>query len=339
MDQYEQLNDALHQVWQLQPDSAYNRQLLAAARELYSAFQKAIDEAESLRQAHQQAVEREYSLEQTLQALLGKAFSPAHPLANSEAITPHSLTIRCLGAFHVFYRDRLITDWNGLKGLAVLKYLVSQRGRPVNKDVLMEAIWPESGPETARRNLHQAVYSLRQTLRSNDATFQHIEFYNDYYRINSELDLWIDFVAFEQLAQEGQQLMAAGRMEAAAQSYARAEALYQGDFFEGDLYEAWTAPQREQLRRLYLDITSWRLEQLVERKEFAAASLLAQKLLAQDSCHEQAHRCLMMVYAAQGQRHLAVRQYLACVQLLRTELDLTPSAETTALYRQIVESA
>jgi DNA-binding SARP family transcriptional activator len=101
------------------------------------------------------------------------------------------------------------------------------------------------------------------------------------------------------------------------------------------LYEEWAVAQREQLRLLYLKVASWLTEQYVKREEFTATIGLSQKILAQDACYEQAHRCLMIAYAAQGQRHLAVRQYLTCVRALRTELDLSPSPETTALYRQI----
>jgi DNA-binding SARP family transcriptional activator len=44
----------------------------------------------------------------------------------------------------------------------------------------------------------------------------------------------------------------------------------------------------------------------------------------------------MQCYLVQGQRHLAVRQYQACVQSLKDELDIGPSEETIVLYRRIV---
>jgi DNA-binding SARP family transcriptional activator len=43
----------------------------------------------------------------------------------------------------------------------------------------------------------------------------------------------------------------------------------------------------------------------------------------------------MRCYLAQGQRHLAIRQYQSCVEVLKQELDLTPSEETLALYQRI----
>lgn len=48
-------------------------------------------------------------------------------------------------------------------------------------------------------------------------------------------------------------------------------------------------------------------------------------LLAQDSVDEPVHRELMHVYAEAGQRHEALRQYQACVDVLADELDAPPS--------------
>jgi hypothetical protein len=43
----------------------------------------------------------------------------------------------------------------------------------------------------------------------------------------------------------------------------------------------------------------------------------------------------MRCYLAQGQRHLARSQYQICVQALKTQLDLPPSPETQAIFREI----
>ena len=63
------------------------------------------------------------------------------------------------------------------------------------------------------------------------------------------------------------------------------------------------------------------------------------KLVMEDNCYEEAHRRLMECYLAQGQRHLAVRQYQTCAETLREELDLAPSEETVTLYRHITTIA
>jgi DNA-binding SARP family transcriptional activator len=87
---------------------------------------------------------------------------------------------------------------------------------------------------------------------------------------------------------------------------------------------------------MYLDIADRLSEYYFQQGEHAAAVTLCQKILAQDNCHEQAHRRLMECYQIQGQRRLAVRQYQLCVQTLKTELDVPPSMETQTLYEKIM---
>ena len=286
-----------------------------------------------------------------LQSLLGRsadtfsaAAGPADPdsaigAVHEQPVVAEStvpwLAFYCLGPFSVYQNDRQISEWNGLKGLKILKYLVAQGGKPVAKDVLMEVLWPDGDPEAVRRNLHQAIYSLRQTLRRDEPDFQHIPFQHDAYHFNSAMSIWIDFVQFERYLQAGQQHEVAGRIDEAMDAYGIAEELYQGDFLEDDPYEDWAVGQRELLRSSYLRIADRLAANLVERKEYTAATVVAQKALTHDPYYEAAHRRLMQCYIAQRQRHLAVRQYHTCARLLADELDLTPAAETVELYRQL----
>ena len=55
----------------------------------------------------------------------------------------------------------------------------------------MELLWPEIDPEVGRRNLHQAVYSLRRTLRSASPA-QHIVFDNECYPASTPSSRCVD---------------------------------------------------------------------------------------------------------------------------------------------------
>jgi DNA-binding SARP family transcriptional activator len=44
----------------------------------------------------------------------------------------------------------------------------------------------------------------------------------------------------------------------------------------------------------------------------------------------------MQCYYRQGDRAAAIRQYQVCAEVLREELGLSPSAETEALYVEII---
>ena len=246
-----------------------------------------------------------------------------------------SLVIYCLGPFRVYQNNELITEWNGFMGQKILKYMVAQRVKPVPKEVLMDVMWADVGQEAARRNLHQAIYSLRQTLRRREPNLQHILFENDRYLLNPAIDFWIDFLQFEKYAQDGQRLEAAGVTEKAFDLYGIAEGLYQGTFLEEDLYEEWANSQRDHLLNLYLEITDRLSEHFRILRNNVAAISLCQKVLRHEPCFEPAHRRLMQCYVAQGQRYLAMRQYQTCVQVMMDELNLNPSEETETLFQRI----
>ena len=265
---------------------------------------------------------------------LESVLTRADPVEDSDT-KPVTLVVYCLGPFRVYQNNELITEWSGFTGQKILKYLVTQRGKPVPKEMLMTTMWAEVGQEAARRNLHQAIYSLRQTLRRREPNLQHILFENDCYLLNPAMGLWIDFLEFEKNAQNGLRLEAAGQYEEAFEAYGVAEGLYQGTYLEEDLYEEWTNSQRDYLLNLYLDITGRLSEYFWSRHNNVATIALCQKALGHDPCFEEAHRQLMQCYLAQGQRHLAMRQYQTCVQIMKEELGLNPSAETEALLQRI----
>lgn len=250
-----------------------------------------------------------------------------------------SLGIYCLGAFRVFHDGVLIEEWSSLKGLAVFKYLVAHHGRKVTRETLMDVFWPEADAVAARRNLHQAIYSLRKALREHGGDRQYILSHENCYEFNPAVALWVDAEEFESHLRNARRCESAARLEDAMREYGVAESLYQGRFMEDDLYADWAESQRQYLEQAYLEIASHLSTLYFERGAPTAAVTLCQKVLNVDPCYENAHRQLMQCYLAQGQRYLAVRQFHLCDAALRSRSGLTPSEETIALYRRIAHAS
>src|SRR5262245_60683438 len=207
-----------------------------------------------------------------------------------------SLAVYCLGPFRVFRNDQMIGAWPGSKGRSIFKYLIKHRQTPISKEVLMDVFWPDADVENARRNLHQAIYSLRQTLRQVQPDFQVILFESDHYQINPGLSLWLDFEEFERRVKAGRRLESVGKTAEAMAEYIRAEELYRGDFLEEDLYEDWSSLQRERIRAEYLDLADRLSAHYAQQGDHVAAISLCRKILEKDNCHENAHRRLMHCY-------------------------------------------
>jgi DNA-binding SARP family transcriptional activator len=253
-------------------------------------------------------------------------------------ITPQqrlpSLAIFCLGPLRVIQKEKEITEWTSFKARDIFKYLAARPETQVPKDILIDVFWPEADIRAARRNLHQAIYSLRQTLRGEQPEFHHVWFENERYFLNPQMDIWLDYKEFERYVVAGQKMEKVGNIDEAMGHYETAVELYQGDFLEDDLYEDWPVIQRQNLLTQFLSVSDRLVELYLEKGQYAAAAPLCQKILSKDRTYETAHRQLMQCYLAQGLRHLAVRQYQTCVRTLREELAIQPSNETAALYKQ-----
>ncbi len=247
-----------------------------------------------------------------------------------------AMIVYCLGRFEVFQGEQLVEGWSGQKAQSVFKYLLLHRRHRVPKDVLFELFWAGHSAEASRRNLHQAIYSLRHTLRAHRPDSRYVLFEDECYLLNPEVEIWIDAEEFDERVAAGRRLEELGRHAEAMAEYARAEGLYRGPLLEECLYEDWVSVERERLKGVYRELAGRLAEHYVNRDHLGAAAAMSQKALMVDRCDEEAHRRLMRCYAAQGQPHLASRQYLVCAEALREDFAMSPSPETIALHDRLI---
>jgi len=262
--------------------------------------------------------------------------SPLQVLPSTPAVdAPDEVHARMFGTFVIELAGEEVGSWRGTKARSVLRYLVAHRERPVAKELLQEVLWPEIEPDVGRRNLHQAVYTLRQTLRRFEATSNLVLFEHDCYFLNPEIPLWCDVEAFEAGCVTGRRHEEAGRTLDAADAYRTCIGLYTGDFLEDASYDEWTMVQRNGLRMAFVEVAHRLGDLLMRRGATDEAIEVSQRLLSVDPADEAAHRRIMSCQHARGQRGLALRQYQACVDAVRLQYSLPPSSETAALLELI----
>lgn len=253
----------------------------------------------------------------------------AKPVDKSE------LAVYALGSFRLFINGRQVEKWWGNKGRSLLKYFLANRDRPIHRDILMDMFWGEDEPEAARRNLHQAIYSLRRSLQTDESIPPIILFEDNMYFINPQIEVWSDFESFLQLYYQAKQLDNQGQRRIAIESFEAAASIYSGDFMGEDLYEAWPFLLRENLKLAYLDLLDEISQHYLAQKNFPLAILYCRQILEEDNCREDIHRRLMRAYMSQGQRHLAINQYFRCEEALLEELDVEPMPATVMLFQEI----
>jgi DNA-binding SARP family transcriptional activator len=228
-----------------------------------------------------------------------------------------------------------ISSWPSGKGKAILKFIVVNYPQPISKEVLMDTLWRDADPVSARNNLYVAIYGLRQAFKAVLPGFNPVLFEDNRYSLNPEMSVWLDVEEFLRLYQNGQELELSGKLEQTIQVYESAANLYQGDFLADDLYEEWPIHTRERLRITYLD-TLDRLSRIhFNQGQYLACVNLCHLILSRDNCREDAHRRLMRCYSRQGQHQLALSQFQSCVEALRGEMDVDPEPVTKQLAERI----
>jgi DNA-binding SARP family transcriptional activator len=107
----------------------------------------------------------------------------------------------------------------------------------------------------------------------------------------------------------------------------------------GDWYEDWVLVEREHFRQLRLHALERLAVELAGVRQFGRAAETALAAIASDPLRESAHRALISVHLAQGNRGEAIRQYCIYRRLMRDELDLEPSRQMDELIGQVPPAA
>ncbi len=180
------------------------------------------------------------------EAVLG-AIEEVAPQANPSARS--GLRAHFFGHFEMFCDDEAVPLGRNGKALAILKYLLAHRSRPVSQDHLMGWLWPESNLKKARWSLNSAIHGLRKLLSEcpASASVNFILLEEGYYRLCPTIRVATDVDEFDKHYEQGRRLEKEGRTQEAAAEYDGALELYRGDYLIEDLYEDWTMVERERL--------------------------------------------------------------------------------------------
>jgi DNA-binding SARP family transcriptional activator len=222
------------------------------------------------------------------------------------------------------------------RSLLALAYLALAPSRRCARETLAEALWPEAGRETLRRNFHPVISLARQSLRrATGAEHDFVVQTGGVYALDDRVQWTIDVAQREARIQRGDAAAAAGDRAAAIAEWSAAWRLYRGALLLG-ADAPWADDLRERLRDGHLGLLRRLAETLAAEDRGAEAMDVFRAVLVEDPLQESAHLALMEVYARQGRRDLVRRQYERLCDLLRAELGSEPLLRTTLEYHTLM---
>lgn len=223
-----------------------------------------------------------------------------------------AVEIRTLGGFAVLRAGEPVphTEWQSKKARDLLKILVSRRGHPVTRELLMEALWPDQSPDKLAGRLSVALTTVRTVLDPEKKLDREHFVIGD--KGTVRLDLAHLVVDVERFLVDAQSALAARRESPSPEATERlelVEALYAGDFLEEDAYEDWPVPLREEALAMYIGVARALAEDAGDGGDAAAATKFFLRILERDRYDEHAHLGLVSALVTAGRHGEAQRFY------------------------------
>ena len=221
---------------------------------------------------------------------------------------------------------------------AVLGCLLVQAGETVSTDRLIDALWGDRPPATAKTVIQGHVLHLRRlldparpkgdqggVLRTHASGYQLVV-----------ADGALDSAQFEQLLARGREALAAGRQDRAAGLLREALSLWRGPAF-GDLaYETWARAEAERLDELRLACLEERFAADLARGLDAELVGEVEALVAEHPLRERFRAQLMLALYRSGRQADALAAFREARRTLVDELGLEPGLELQELNRQVL---
>lgn len=232
------------------------------------------------------------------------------------------LRIKLLGGYKVRDDKTGEVALPARKAQALLAYLALSAGQWHGRDRLAGLLWSNRPEARSRHSLRQALASIRNL--GEGLGINLVETDGDRVKL-PEGAAETDVVAFRALGDDDP---------------IGAANLYTGDLLDGftapDVgFQDWLTGERAGLRETACETFERAASQAANHGDLRKAVELAKRLVGLDPYRESSHRQLMELHVAAGDRAEAIRQYLDCERLLRSELDVAPAQETIDLMEKI----
>jgi DNA-binding SARP family transcriptional activator/type II secretory pathway predicted ATPase ExeA len=247
---------------------------------------------------------------------------------------PPSRTITLFGGFSLRRGNWTVDEraWGRPTTARLVRVLLTQRGGLMPEEELLEALWPDKPPKSARSSIQVAVSRARAVLDVAGAEQSVIQYRERAYRLVLDDRDQVDTELF--IATATAALASTGATQ--LRLLDTAVALWSGEPMPEERYSDWAKAWRDDLAGRYARVLTTLADLRGRAGDHAAAANAAGRLVALDPFDEGAQRLLITALARSGNRARALRQYLACRKQLVDELGIEPSEQTRELQRRVL---
>ncbi|MGN9907769.1 BTAD domain-containing putative transcriptional regulator [Phytohabitans sp. LJ34] len=218
----------------------------------------------------------------------------------------------------------------------LLAVLLLRANTPVSTESLLDLLWPEAPPPSARANLQSYVSDLRRLLHAGEpADPPRLHRASGGYQLRAAAEE-LDAAVFERLAGQGRQALSEQRHAPAVEHFAQALARWRGPVLEDLPLPAALQPEVERLEELRMMVLE---DSFQARLGLAEPAVLAAELAELTARHPLCERLwahLMLALYRAGRQADALDAYQRIYRLLDQELGVRPGPALQRLHQQIL---
>jgi predicted ATPase/DNA-binding SARP family transcriptional activator/Tfp pilus assembly protein PilF len=261
-----------------------------------------------------------YSQCYTLKVLLYSHFKRTTSLTSYHAQgVIRMLEIRLLGRFEIRSEGETV-EIPSRPSQSLLAYLVLNTGARLRREKLAGLLWPDSDDTKARRQLRQALWRLRKSIGDEYILVDKITIgFNPDANYILDVDTINDDAAWSRAKDEVVQNISD----------------YASELLPG-FYDEWVGFERERLRAVLELQMQLLLNRLLEDQQWAEALRCGECWIAKGEIPEPAYRAVMIAHHGLGDTSRISEVFQRCMDALREELGVDPSAETRLLYESLI---
>jgi DNA-binding SARP family transcriptional activator len=227
-------------------------------------------------------------------------------------------------------RDGQPVSIAGAKERALLAILLLRANEPVPLDRLVDELWGEAPPPTARKSVQVRVAALRRVLPADVLLTRGAS-----YLVRVERDQ-LDLHRFERLVGDGRRLLADGYAEGAAATLREALALWRGPPLADFTYEPFAESAIARLEELRVAALEERVEAELALGLHAQLVGELQELLAAHPLRERLRGQLMLALYRDGRQADALDIYQRTREAFVAELGIEPGPALQELQRAVL---
>jgi len=221
----------------------------------------------------------------------------------------------------------------GRQGRLAFAVLVWERDHAISNDELADILWDGEPPNAWQTALRAIVSKLRTALGER----ARIEHAFGCYQLRLPAGAWVDVEACEAAVHDAEAAFRGREFDVGMGAALVANAIARRPFLAGD-FSTWSEGRREHLRHVRVRALEVRARVALLCGDPVGAATDAEIVLDLDAYRESAYILLMQAHAAAGNPAHAVAAYEHLRTRLAEDLGTSPSAETEAVFLDVLRA-